>query len=70
MYVGESSRSIFERRKEHWVDYRNNSARSHILKHHRIAHEGVGEPCFIMRTVSVPIRGKEEAGSILNLKNE
>ena len=83
IYVGEFSRSIFERSREHWSDYRSNSDKSHILKHHQIAHGGVGEPCFIMRTVSfyrtalarqvgeaVRIRRRGGAGSILNSKSE
>ena len=81
--MGESSRSIFERSKEHWSDYRSNKDKSHILKHHQIAHGGVGEPGFIMRTVSfyrtalarqvgeaVHIRRRGGAGSILNSKSE
>ena len=33
IYVGESSRSLFERSKEHQRDYRKNSEDSHMAKH-------------------------------------
>ena len=65
------------------MDCTTKSEKSHILKHYQIAHGGVGEPCFIMRTVSffktalarqvgeaVRIRRRGGAGSILNSKSE
>ena len=44
IYVGESSRSIFERAGEHWRVYKKRSPDSHIWKHHLIHHRGEGEP--------------------------
>ena len=39
MYVGESSRSIYERAKEHVTDCRNNSEDSHQVEHWLTSHE-------------------------------
>ena len=44
MYIGESSRSIYERSKEHWEDYRNGLETSHVLKHQELAPEDGQEP--------------------------
>ena len=83
VYVGESSRTIFERSREHWNDWRSRSDKSHILKHQDDAHEGNQEPRFMMRTVrfyrsalsrqvgeAVRIMLRGGAGSILNSKSE
>ena len=51
IYVGETSRSIKERAKEHWDSYRSKNQDSHILKHHEIHHGSQGEPAFIMKVV-------------------
>ena len=51
IYVGETSKSIFERGVEHWKDFKNNQEDSHILKHHQIHHGGRGEPSFHLRPV-------------------
>ena len=83
LYVGESSRSIYERSKEHWGDWRSRSSRSHIKKHQEQAHEGNEEPNFQMRVIgssktalsrqikeAVRIRRRGGEGSILNSKSE
>ena len=50
IYVGETSRSLYERGKEHWRAYVNKQEDSHINKHHLIHHQG-GEPQFPLRPV-------------------
>ena len=40
-YVGETSRSIMERTKEHWSSYRSKHKKSHLLKHQELHHGGV-----------------------------
>ena len=50
LYVGETSRSVMERSREIWRDYRSKKEDSHIYKHQLIAHRG--EPAkFVMRVV-------------------
>ena len=51
VYVGETSRSIAERSKEHWEDFRSQKEDSHILKHHWTHHMGEGEPEFLFKIV-------------------
>ena len=51
IYVGESARSLYERGKEHWANYRAGLENSHILKHHLLHHGGQGEPAFHLRPV-------------------
>ena len=51
IYVGETSRSLYERGKEHWRAFVNKQEDSHINKHHIIHHQGVGEPKFHLRPV-------------------
>ena len=50
LYVGETSRSIFERSREHWGDWRSSKEGSHMRKHQEEAHEGAA-PRFCMRVV-------------------
>ena len=38
LYVGETSRSIFERSREHWSDWRSAKEGSHMRKHQQEAH--------------------------------
>ena len=40
-YIGESSRSGYERSKEHWDDFENLNPRSHILKHYLDKHQDI-----------------------------
>ena len=82
LYVGETSRSIYERSGEHWGDWRSNKEGSHMRKHQEEAHDGAA-PKFCMRVVksyksalsrqigeAVRIRRRGGAGCILNSKSE
>ena len=40
-YIGESSRSGYERVNEHWKDFENLNPRSHILKHYLDKHQDI-----------------------------
>ena len=51
IYVRETSRSLYERGKEHWKGFHSKSENSHIYKHHQIHHGGEGEPSFYLRPV-------------------
>ena len=51
IYVGETSKSLYERGREHWKDFKSNLENSHIMKHHIIHHGGIGEPSFFLRPV-------------------
>ena len=46
IYVGESSRSLHERSKEHHADYRKNQEDSHMSKHWSEAHMQGERPSF------------------------
>ena len=46
IYVGETARSLCGRAAEHWSDWLSKVEDSHILKHWRLHHGGVGEPKF------------------------
>ena len=83
IYVGESSRSIFERGIEHWKDWEGRKGTSHILKHQEEAHSSNEDPKFTMRVVrsyrsalarqvgeAVRIRRRGGEGRILNSKAE
>ena len=52
IYVGETTRSIFERSKEHWEAWRSRRTDSHILKHWTLHHGATGEPNFVMKVVA------------------
>ena len=54
LYVGESSRSIQERSKEHWANVRGRKEDSHMIRHQMIEHGAEYPPKFIMRVVSYP----------------
>ena len=82
LYVGETARSIYERAREHWEDYKSKSSDSHIYKHHVLHHNSEEEPKFIMkvvgyhatalsRQVGEAVRiGRRGGGSLLNSKSE
>ena len=83
LYVGETSRSIFEKSREHWGAWRSGKEESHILKHQEADHGGDTSPKFIMRVVNyyktalsrqvgeaVRIRRRGGEGSILNSRAE
>ena len=84
IYVGETSRTVQERAKEHWADTRGAKGveGSHMLKHMEQYHGGE-KPKFIMRVVqfhrsalsrqtgeAVRIMRRGGAGSVLNSKSE
>ena len=82
LYVGETSRSIFERSREHWGAWRSKSDKSHMWKHQEEFHKGEA-PRFYMRVVNfyktalsrqigeaVRIDRRGGAGNILNSKSE
>ena len=52
IYVGETSRTILERGKEHWQAWRSNKSDSHIRKHQDLCHGGAEEPDIVLRAVS------------------
>ena len=81
VYVGESSRSVYERAGEHWNAYKNRKPDSHIWKHHLVHHEGVGEPemtfkvvgCFrsaLSRQIFEAVRIRRRGANVLNSKGE
>ena len=81
VYVGESGRSIMERGMEHWKDFHNKKEDSHILKHHSVHHDGIGEPQFhlrpvgffrsaLSRQVAEAVRIRRRGCSVLNSKGE
>ena len=53
IYVGETSRTLYERSKEHWKDCENKPEKSHIAKHQEMVHQGAA-PKFKMRSCEVP----------------
>ena len=70
VFVGETSRSLAERSREHWASYKGRKEDNHILKHHQIAHNN-STPNFIMRMVGAyktALGRREEGGSKWNPK--
>ena len=51
LYIGETSKSLYERSKQHWSDYRAGQEDSHISKHQTLHHRGDGSPKFHFRPV-------------------
>ena len=51
IYIGESSRSLYERGKEHWRGFRTKAEDSHIYKHQEL-HHGGQDPKFHLRPVT------------------
>ena len=51
IYIGETSRCIGERGREHWRDFKQCRDDSHIWKHHILHHGGEGQPTFLLRPV-------------------
>ena len=83
LYVGETSRSIQERTKEHWRGMWSKSEKNHIWKHQVLVHGGSQEPKFLMMPVKyyrtalarqvgevVRIRRRGGEGALLNSKGE
>ena len=83
VYIGETSRSIFERSKEHWEGARKMCGKNHMVKHQLMEHEGEQEPNFHMKVrgfyktalarqvaEAVLIRRRGGEGAILNSRGE
>ena len=83
LYVGELSRSLYERSRDNWKQWESRDKRSHIQKHMELAHKEDEKPDFVMRAVSyhksaltrqvgeaVRIGRRGGAGQILNSKSE
>ena len=83
VYVGETSRSLYERMREHQGAWRSQKVDSHMHIHHLNEHKGAEKPEFIVRAAkfhrtalsrqlgeAVRIRRRGGAGSILNSKSE
>ena len=51
IYVGETARSVMERSKEHWDDFKSRKPDSHILKHWVLHHHSAGTLKFIMKVI-------------------
>ena len=51
IYVGETSRSLHERMKEHVGAKKNTKDYNHMFRHHQNEHGGGEEPNFIARVV-------------------
>ena len=51
LYIGETSRIVYERSKEHWGAWRSGKKELHIRKHQETDHGGDGSPEFMMRVV-------------------
>ena len=49
VYIGETSRSIYERSKEHWEGVRKMCSKNHMVKHQMLEHNGELEPDFTMK---------------------
>ena len=82
IYVGESSRSLQERGKEHQGDYKARSEKSHMHKHRMVHHNGE-DPQFILKAVkyfktalsrqtaeAIRIRRRGGESGVLNSKAE
>ena len=50
LYVGETSRTVYERSKEHWGGARAKSMKNHMHAHQVMEHDG-REPLFSMKVV-------------------
>ena len=83
IYVGETSISIFERRREHWNGVKKWSNKNHMVAHQTMEHGGEQPPKFLMRVVSnhrsalerqvaeaVRIRRRGGEGAVLNSRGE
>ena len=82
VYVGETSKSIFERAGEHWQDVKAGKVESHMLKHWETDHsDDKGLPKFkirivrtcqdaLSRQVGESVRIDLRGGNVLNFKTE
>ena len=51
LYAGKTSRSIYERGKEHYEGARKGAENNHMVRHVRMEHKGEGAPNFSLRVV-------------------
>ena len=51
IYIGETSRSLYERGKEHWKSFHTKAEDSHILKHQMLHHDGQQDANFHLRPI-------------------
>ena len=51
LYVGETSRSLFERTSEHWQAADSMKEESHMVQHMQESHKGEGKPEFNFKVV-------------------
>ena len=83
LYIGETSRSIYERSREHWEGARRKDPKNHMVKHQTMEHGGEQEPKFTMKVFkhyktalgrqvaeAVRIRRRGGEGAILNSRGE
>ena len=83
VYIGETSRSLYERAKEHYDGARKGEAKNHMIKHKLMEHGGEQGPNFNMKArkyfrtalarqvaEAVLIRRRGGEGAILNSKGE
>ena len=82
-YIGETSRSVYERSREHWEGAKKGSMKNHMIKHQVLEHGGEQKPEFFMKirgfyktalarqvAEAVMIRRRGGEGAILNSKGE
>ena len=78
IYVGESARSVAERSKEHWGDYKKGKEETHMYTHWKQAHGNEDPPVFnfkvvksfksaLARQVAEAVR-IQQRGAVLNIK--
>ena len=80
LYVGETSRSLFERTSEHWQAADSMKEESHMVQHMQESHKGEGKPEFnfkVVKTFKTALDRQiaeavriEMRGNILNRKGE
>ena len=51
VYIGETSKSLYERGREHWRDFRTKEEDSHIYKHQMLHHGGQEDANFHLRPI-------------------
>ena len=52
LYVGETSRSIYERGREHYDGAKTGSKKNHMVKHQALVHGGEPAPHFVLKVIS------------------
>ena len=82
-YIGETSRSVYERSREHWEGAKKGCLKNHMVKHQVMEHGGEPKPNFFMKirgyyrtalarqvAEAVMIRRRGGEGAILNSRGE